>query len=514
MVKLKVQKKGAKGSAGKKGAKGSASGSKKRGAEEAFLKDDRDEFFLGSDAERDSGHESEEEAPETAEEKRLRLAKAYLQQLRDAEEEEFVGVGPAAESDEEEEGAEGGREARTHGAVSEHLRKQAMEAMGYLQRKIADKVVVPELRPVSKAGQASTSGRFMRCHRSSVTALALTADDATAFSVSKDGAIFQTDIETGTRTRFATGSHSMGKIEETGTTADWIKKAPKRLGGKSLLAAAVSDDGRYLAVGGGDRKVHVYDARTREYIQGFPGHKDIIAGLAFRDTSHELFSASFDRTVKIWSLDDKAYVDTLFGHQSEVLAVDLLRQERAVTSGHDHTCRVWKVPEESQLIYRAHGMAIDCCRYITGTEWLTGSSDGALAVWSQLKKKPVSVIRNAHHYPGPGEEGGALGAGSVGGDAAAWVGAVAVCKGSDFVASGAADGVVRLWAVREGRTGGARNLEALGGVPVRGFVNALQLARSGRFVLAGVGQEPRLGRWGRDPVARNGLMLHTLKVQD
>jgi hypothetical protein len=34
--------------------------------------------------------------------------------------------------------------------------------------------------------------------------------------------------------------------------------------------------------------------------------------------THTLLSASFDRTVKIWSLDDGAYVDSLFGHQAEV----------------------------------------------------------------------------------------------------------------------------------------------------------------------------------------------------
>lgn len=36
----------------------------------------------------------------------------------------------------------------------------------------------------------------------------------------------------------------------------------------------------------------------------------------------------------------------------QVLAVDALRAERVLTSGQDHTCRVWKVPEESQLIFR------------------------------------------------------------------------------------------------------------------------------------------------------------------
>ena len=61
---------------------------------------------------------------------------------------------------------------------------------------------------------------------------------------------------------------------------------------------------------------------------------------------------------QIWSLDDRAYVDTLFGHQADVLGVDARRAERVLTVGADHTCRVWKIPEESQLIYRC---VIRCC---------------------------------------------------------------------------------------------------------------------------------------------------------
>ena len=51
-------------------------------------------------------------------------------------------------------------------------------------------------------------------------------------------------------------------------------------------------------------------------LQGFPGHKDAVTCLAFREGTHELYSGSLDRGIKLWSLDDMAYVDTLFGHQS------------------------------------------------------------------------------------------------------------------------------------------------------------------------------------------------------
>ena len=48
---------------------------------------------------------------------------------------------------------------------------------------------------------------------------------------------------------------------------DWVKKGPRQAARRALLAAAVSDDGHYLAVGGGDWQVHVWDARSNEYIQ-------------------------------------------------------------------------------------------------------------------------------------------------------------------------------------------------------------------------------------------------------
>ena len=81
-------------------------------------------------------------------------------------------------------------------------------------------------------------------------------------------------------------------------------------------------------------------------------------------------------------------------------------------------------------------------------------------MWSQTKKRPTSVLRKAHGYPRPGlaplngqtdstadgQEPGITGTnglaedepagpGSVGGDAASWISAVGVCKGTDLVVS-------------------------------------------------------------------------------
>ena len=50
------------------------------------------------------------------------------------------------------------------------------------------------------------------------------------------------------------------------------------------------------------------------------------------------------------------YVETLFGHQDTIVAIDALHGETAVTAGaRDRTLRYWKIPEESQLVFRGGG---------------------------------------------------------------------------------------------------------------------------------------------------------------
>ncbi len=74
----------------------------------------------------------------------------------------------------------------------------------------------------------------------------------------------------------------------------------------------------------------------------------------------------------------------MYGH---TVKVEHLLQERAVTAGHDHTCRVWKIPEESQLIFRSHTPAVDCVRYITATQvrlpsvWLLSNPKETMTKW-------------------------------------------------------------------------------------------------------------------------------------
>ena len=54
-----------------------------------------------------------------------------------------------------------------------------------------------------------------------------------------------------------------------------------------------------------------------------------------------------------------------YGHQDTVTSIDCLLQERMVTSGGaDKSVQVWRVVEESQLVFGGHRASIDCVKLI------------------------------------------------------------------------------------------------------------------------------------------------------
>ncbi|XP_034022254.1 U3 small nucleolar RNA-interacting protein 2 [Thalassophryne amazonica] len=393
---------------------------------------------------------------ETPQEKKLRLAKLYLEQLK--EEEEKKAEEDAFETD----------------LVAGRLQEEVLELKGKLQRLIAKDLITPDASEV----------RVLRGHKLPITCLVITPNDKCIFSAAKDCSIIKWDVESGRKLHKIAGGRKGTEDRHIGHTAH-------------ILCMAISSDGKYLATGDMNKLIMIWEAETCTHLYKFTGHKGPVSGLSFRKGSHDLYSASHDRSVKVWNVAENAYVETLFGHQDAITGLDCLSRERCVTAGgRDRTVRVWKIAEESQLVFHGHEGSIDCIQLINEEHLVTGADDGSVCLWSVNKKKPLTTVKQAHGCHGDG-----------GLEQPHWITSVAALHNSDTVASGSHNSQVQLW--RCGHN--YRGLEPLFSLPVSGFINSLKFSSSGQFLVAGVGQEHRLGRWWRLREAKNGLYIIPLK---
>lgn len=244
----------------------------------------------------------------------------------------------------------------------------------------------------------------------------------------------------------------------------------------NILTVAVSPSGQFIATGGSDRKLIIWDAETLAPLKTFTHHRDAVSGLSFTprisagSSGEQLFSSSYDRTIKTWSLSPgaHAYVETLFGHQDHVLAISSMMSDQCVSAGaRDRTARLWKVVDETQLVFRGGGKtrasehvenSIDCVAVIPPAHFVTGSDSGSISLWSVHKKKPLHTIHQAHgleplpsleDLSGEQEESVQAQKTSTVRQSPRWITALASLPGTDIVLSGSWDGWIRAWEISE-----------------------------------------------------------------
>ena len=240
----------------------------------------------GSENEEEAYNKSDVEEEETALEKKMRLAKNYLEELQKLKEEE--------DSDNDKD------------FIGQKLKEDHLDQTGKLQRRVADNCMLPK----------SDMIRTLKGFRKSLVCIVISEDGKFLFATSKDCAITKWCLKTFKKIVTVKGGKKLGHSHSD-----------------HILCLALSSDSKFLASGGKDNLIIIWHPERLSKAHIFKGHRGPVTGLVFRRNSHQLFSTSADRTAKVWDLEVMGYVETLFGHQDGIQSCDSLNKERCITAG-------------------------------------------------------------------------------------------------------------------------------------------------------------------------------------
>ena len=160
----------------------------------------------------------------------------------------------------------------------------------------------------------------------------------------------------------------------------------------SVNAIAISPNNQTLASCHDDRKIRLWDLKTRKGIHTFVGHSQAVRSLAFSPDGKILATASDDKTIKLWNLDTGEEIFTLSGHTHAVKSVAFSpmspSQEGDVpllaSGSWDKTIKIWNVLTGTEICtLSGHLLQVSAVAFSPQGEVLASASlDRTIRLWS------------------------------------------------------------------------------------------------------------------------------------
>jgi WD40 repeat protein/transcriptional regulator with XRE-family HTH domain len=166
-----------------------------------------------------------------------------------------------------------------------------------------------------------------------------------------------------------------------------------------LCSVAWSPDGRLIASGDFEGRIHIWNVETRQPIlsmQTQERHNKWIPTLAFAPTGNMLASGSGDGTIKLWEVTSGHLLQTLTGHSNLIHTVIWSPDGCTLASGsRDRIIWLWDVKQKTyRAALQGHTAEIMSLAFTPdGHYLLSGGEDYSLRLWNVMRGQCVRVIQ-------------------------------------------------------------------------------------------------------------------------
>ena len=236
-----------------------------------------------------------------------------------------------------------------------------------------------------------TPPRMVARVKDAVGSIAVSSNGRQALLGSRKGVLMLFDIESG---ECLAQLVAQRLDTDSGETVE--QKVAHRLG---IAAVAISGDGRLGLTGSYDKTLRVWDLQDGCLVDTlYPPHDGVVYAVATARNRPVAASASGDETIRIWDLVTQTCRATLTGHSHRVYDIALSSDGATVLSAsHDRTIKLWEVSSGKTLAtLQGHSDAVLAVAFVPGERSaVSAAKDGTIRIW-QLEAGDARATTQAH----------------------------------------------------------------------------------------------------------------------
>lgn len=166
-------------------------------------------------------------------------------------------------------------------------------------------------------------------------------------------------------------------------------------------SAAYSPDGKYLASGGTDKTVRIWDATSGENIKNIEGHTSTIVSVAYSPCGKYLASGSDDSTIKIWDIVSGKNIQTLDTQTKIVFSLVYSPDGKGIASGSlSGTVRIWDTVSGKNIrTFKEQHLIASSAAYSPDGKYLaTGGERNTVKIWDLTSEENKLTLEGHTSY--------------------------------------------------------------------------------------------------------------------